>query len=577
MYLKSLTIKNFRRITNSQCLLQPGLNLIIGANDSGKTALIDAIRIVLKQVVDDYTRIQSKDFLNLKEDIEINLIFSFDDCGNNDERRIKESSRFAEYLSYTETNDPQLNLWFSIKHEVYGLGFPSLRVGPHKEVAVDMDPHCKEQLKVLYLRPLRDAQNELEAKRGSRISKILDKHESVIAGEDELIDALRTFKTSAEEFFNKTTSGESINSQINTLLEQFDEQHSAQSKRVGIGPTESLDRLRALEKLSLYYEDIQNPGLGTLNMIFIAAELLHLNITSIPKLLLVEEIEAHLHPQRQLKVIKSLQESANKEGIQMILSTHSPNLASACETKALILCNDGNFYSLAASETELEESNYSYLDRFLDVTKSNLFFARGVILVEGITEQLLLPEFARILGFDFTDVGVSVVSINNLGFEHFVNIFKRVNAPYNFVPIAVLTDADKKKLNDIENFKARLEDPNNKVKVFVGSQIYADDQLSKGSKLTSTLEKLVLENTIELKRLYIDALNNTLRDKVGHESDTEEIYRKMYRKKALLAQEVAKNISEYESGSTPFNLLANELRTQLDYILAAITHVIPKG
>jgi putative ATP-dependent endonuclease of OLD family len=62
MYLKTAHIINFRKIDDTTCTFNCGLNLIVGANDSGKTAVIDALRLVLKQVVDDYVRIQSDDF-----------------------------------------------------------------------------------------------------------------------------------------------------------------------------------------------------------------------------------------------------------------------------------------------------------------------------------------------------------------------------------------------------------------------------------------------------------------------------------------------------------------------------------
>ena len=73
--------------------------------------------------------------------------------------------------------------------------------------------------------------------------------------------------------------------------------------------------------------DWRNVGLGTLNRLFMAAELLHLNKEDWHglRLGLVEELEAHLHPQAQMQVIEALQKH---DQIQIILSTHSPNLAS---------------------------------------------------------------------------------------------------------------------------------------------------------------------------------------------------------------------------------------------------------
>ena len=64
-----------------------------------------------------------------------------------------------------------------------------------------------------------------------------------------------------------------------------------------------------LEKLNLSLKDEKNVGLGTLNRLFMAAELLHLNKDNWSglRLGLIEELEAHLHPQAQMQIIETLQ------------------------------------------------------------------------------------------------------------------------------------------------------------------------------------------------------------------------------------------------------------------------------
>ena len=571
MYLKSIKIKNFRKIKDAECQFNSGLNLIIGPNDSGKTAVIDAIRFVLRQVVDDYARISEDDFNEKKQEIAIDIVFSFDDC--DEIKLIQEPAIFAEYLSFIEKNKPELRIWYSVKNNEQDIKFPEFKVGPSKDVAVDMDPRCRENLKVVYLRPLRDAENELKAKQGSRISKIFKNHSDIIANEEDLIKLLRHFKEKSEEFFD-SGKGIKIKNEVNRLLKLFDEQANLQNKNIKIGPTEKLDSLKTLEKLALYYDDLPRPGLGTLNMIFVAAELLHLNTQKAPKLILVEEIEAHLHPQRQLKIIKALQEES-KKGIQMILTTHSPNLASVIEVERLNICYDGHFYSLAKGETELDYKNYSYLGRFLDVTKANLFFAQGVILVEGPTEQLLIPEFAKIIGYNLTDYGISIISTNNLGFEHFVNIFKRKEAPYNQIPIAVITDADKKQKAAIDAYVTKIKNNNNRVGCFVGEQLYSDNDFGSDDNKKTTFEKIIFKNTTKLRDLYIQAYNclKSRTENATAEMDIEQLYKKMDTEKASIAQEVAQRLSEDVSARPD---IKKEIEDTLKYIKDAIEFVIPK-
>ncbi|MBU4305618.1 MAG: AAA family ATPase [Candidatus Omnitrophica bacterium] len=574
MYLKSIRIVNFRKIKEAECFFNSGLNLIVGPNDSGKTAIIDAIRFVLRQVVDDYARISEDDFNEKKQEMAIDIVFSFDDC---DKEKLKqEPACFAEYLSFIEKNKPELRIWYSVKNSEQDIKFPEFKVGPTKDVAVDMDARCREKLKVVYLRPLRDAENELKAKQGSRISKILRNHNDIITAEEELIELLRKFKVGTEDFFN-TGKGKHIKDEVDRLLKIFDEQANLQNKNIKFGPTEKLDScLKTLEKLALYYDDLPRPGLGTLNMIFIAAELLHLNTQKATKLILVEEIEAHLHPQRQLKIIKALQEES-KKGIQMILTTHSPNLASVIEVERLNICYDGQFYSLAKGKTELDYKNYSYLGRFLDVTKANLFFTQGVILVEGTTEQLLIPEFAKFLGYNLTDYGISIISTNNLGFEHFVNIFKRKEAPYNQIPIAVITDADKRQKAAIDTYVTEIKDNNNRVGCFVGEQLYCDNDLVSDDKKKTTFEKIIFKNVAKLKELYVQAYNSlkSRTENATVEMDIEQLYEKMNSEKAPIAQEVAQRLSEI-SDSGEKSAIKKEIEDNLKNIKDAIEFVIPK-
>jgi putative ATP-dependent endonuclease of OLD family len=153
----------------------------------------------------------------------------------------------------------------------------------------------------------------------------------------------------------------------------------------------------------------------------------------------VEELEAHLHPQAQMQVIEALQE---QKDIQLILTTHSPNLASKLKLENLIICNNGNAFPMGAEYTKLKKENYKFLEKFLDTTKANLFFAKGVILVEGWAEEILLPSIAKAIGIDLTEKGVSIVNIGHTGFDHYANIYLRKAEPNMKIPVAVTTDSD---------------------------------------------------------------------------------------------------------------------------------------
>ncbi|MFP3344526.1 AAA family ATPase, partial [Halomonas sp. SIMBA_159] len=124
---------------------------------------------------------------------------------------------------------------------------------------------------------------------------------------------------------------------------------------------------------------------------------------------LIEEIEAHLHTQAQIRLVKYIEEELEKNKNQYILTSHSSNLVSSIDPKHVILMNDGVAYPFVEEFTDLDSEDYEFLERFLDATKSNLFFAKGIIFVEGESEMLLLPALANLIGYPLHKNGISIV------------------------------------------------------------------------------------------------------------------------------------------------------------------------
>jgi putative ATP-dependent endonuclease of OLD family len=466
MYLSEIRVWNFRKYgsgdndpaTGKQkpglyLKLNSGLNLIVGENDAGKTAIIDAIKFVLTTQSNDYFKIEYDDFhipiestdeQSRSDYLEIHCLF----------RGMKpnEAKNFLEWLSIeTEDGEPQyyLNVFLKARRKGRRVFF-DVKAGSDEE-GTQMSSAARALLKATYLKPLRDAENELTPKKNSRLSQILDNHQAFEDKEQHyLTQAMGKANKLIEQYFKGTDGTEDFEDQngklllekINTFLKEFSPVTSPLSSNFSVSGT----RLKSiLEKLSLQLSS-DKFGLGSHNLLFIAVELLLLNQEQFTglKIALIEEIEAHIHPQAQLRLIEFLQKEANTLGIQLLLTTHSTVLASKVTLDSLILCNNGICFPMDHNSTKLEKGDYSFLERFLDSTKANLFFAKGVILVEGDAENLLIPTLAQIIERPLSSYGTTIVNVGSTAFLRYSRIFQRQNESLGQmnIPVAVITDND---------------------------------------------------------------------------------------------------------------------------------------
>lgn len=445
MIISELRVYNFRQFKSEdgapglKITFHRGLNALIGENDSGKTAVIDALKLVLLTQSNEYIRPSDEDFYK-PVDGEACSEFKID-CTIT-EFTENEAKNFIEYLSFTKT-EAKIEYTLELHYRAWKDGhkiYQELRVGDVDD-GISIDGKARELLKAVYLKPLRDAEREMSSGRGSRISQILLNH-PVFKDKREhaVLDIFQDANRQIENYFTDDTDGKRILQTIRNNLESFNDKRQSSNAEL---KTSDIQLKAILESLSLNAPEI-NPGLGELNLLFIAAELLLLKDDTDGglKLALVEELEAHLHPQAQLRLISYLQNEYNENDVQIIISTHSPILASKINLKNLILMKNGTGYDLAEGQTELQKGDYLFLQRFLDSTKANLFFAKGIIMVEGDAENILVPALADILGYPLEKYGISIVNVGSTAFLRYSRIMVRKDGSNIGIPVSVITDCD---------------------------------------------------------------------------------------------------------------------------------------
>lgn len=458
MYLSNIKIKNFRTFNDIgiDLDLKEGLNLIVGENNSGKTALLDAIRLILGTRDNERIWLDKIDFYYPTE---------FENESEKISDHAKELSIECIFKGFNENEAAPFLEWIGVENGIkeYFLKLKLIARRNEKEktkygsrITVDitagpddkgtqMDGLAKELLRATYLKPLRNAEQELKAKRGSRLSQILYSHPKINIntqeGKKEKDRIEKLIKELNEEILKSDSVYKDRQDDLNDKY--FSEFLFKNEELFASIAMVNPDFREILEKLELNIDKNKPQGLGINNLLFMATELLLLkpqdDDNDLP-LLLIEEPEAHIHPQYQLNLINYFE---NQNDVQVLMTTHSPNLASKVDIERLIIVKEGNVFPMGHDYTNLEQPDYEFLRRFLDVTKANIFFAKGIIIVEGDSEALLLPTIAELINKPLHKYGVSILNVGHKGLFRYSKILSRKkNKECMGIKVACIGDLD---------------------------------------------------------------------------------------------------------------------------------------
>lgn len=437
MYLAQLMIKNFRRIYDATLHFRPGLNVIVGPNNIGKTAVVDALRALLAGADDPYPRFTCDDIhlpVGAAAVGEVRFEYIFRDLSLDDEAEFMHAIREGAG-GKTE----------AVMGVTYGDADKSGRLKPRRWCGdfdeVSMTSSMLENLRSVYLQPLRDAEQGLRPSRNSQLSRLLHLL-SDDAGKDAIAAALNELDGKLKSHKPLQDTHTAIFGRHRSMLGA----KLAQAIDVGLAGTD-FGKLAARLSLVVDTFDIERNGLGYNNLIFMAVVLSELakNADAAFRSLIVEEPEAHLHPQLQAVLLRYLSSidkgEPNEKPVQVFVTSHSPNFASIADLDSIVCLVDAGAKVAAFHPRSVTfgKGKREKLARYLDVTRAELFFARRALFVEGAAELLLINVLAQNHGYDLRDHGVSLISVEGLNFDSFMPLFGEKAIA---IPVSVITDAD---------------------------------------------------------------------------------------------------------------------------------------
>jgi putative ATP-dependent endonuclease of OLD family len=496
MYISSLKIRNFRNFNSSVLSFKKGVNTILGENGSGKTNALYALRLLLDDSLPrniiklrdiDFCRnlsnwrghwiIISIDFVELSNHEGCQTLkhdsghmdgsntgtitYFYRPCmkvrqalfdANGDKNKseiIINSIKIEDYeVLFTGRSETDFLLdtnYSSLVGDFEHLIFPDPSDRNLKSYGVNISP-LHEEVSFTFVKALRDVVSDLKSYRHSPLIGLLKGLDADISQKDsedivKLVEKLNTNISGLDEI--KQVSKGIQDTLHNTVGHTFSPIIDIESALPN-----KLDKL--LQKLSLtvgdnfvdgYSGDLSELSLGGANLIYLALKLLEYEkkqyFDKAAQFLLIEEPEAHIHTHIQ----KTLFENHSLDKTQVFLTTHSTHISSAAEISDMnILGLSDGIVDVYQPSQGLKARECSRIERYLNATRSTLLFAKGVILVEGDAELILVPALIKkVFGISLDEIGVSLISMDSAFFEHISKLFDKERIRKN---CSIITDSD---------------------------------------------------------------------------------------------------------------------------------------
>jgi len=467
MRISRIQIKNFRNFRNLDVAVGRHV-VIVGENSAGKSNLLFALRLILDPTLPDSARqLRREDFWDgltddrqLTRDDRIEISVDLADFEDDDDQlallaeHLVGADPMVARLSYSYQALPSLDREptrdSDFEFHLYGGDRPENRIGADLRRRMPFD----------FWHALRDAEGDLSNWRRSPLRPLLDRAASLI--EPEQLETLADNITSATAAIANTDAVKEVNTSLYKKLVELVGSSQMFETALGFSPA---DTERIIRSLRLFIDggnrSISEASLGTANLLYLALKSLDIDRQiedgdRCHTFLAIEEPEAHLHPHLQRRLFRTFLRARHPDpqpaneatplhshGATVLLTTHSPHIASVSPARSFVLLRrdsaESSTEGVSTATIPLNEDEVADIERYLDVTRGEALFARGVLFVEGEAEEYLVPVLARLLGHDLDELGISVCSVAGTHFQPYIKFF----GPSGLnIPFAVVTDSD---------------------------------------------------------------------------------------------------------------------------------------
>lgn len=290
-------------------------------------------------------------------------------------------------------------------------------------------------ISVVFIDALRDVEAEMH-KPKNPIRRIIDEIQSQILDAD-----INEIQTKIQELNNTISQVEQvagIGNQVNGKLNEMIGMVYSPNIRLESQIKDDMSTLsKYITMLPSDMQDIELLGLGHLNMLYVALKLVEFEVNrnqELVNIMIIEEPEAHIHTHIQKTLFDNL--NASKDYTQVLMTTHSTHLSEvsditkvnvlkSCKNTSLVMQPSNGLDKFSKEKLKIKDITLTKcLERYLDAKRSVLLFSKGIILVEGDGEEILIPNLIKMtMGISLDELGIGLINVGSVAFENIACIF----------------------------------------------------------------------------------------------------------------------------------------------------------